>query len=62
MITFLISCLPLGEALQTHQSRPPAAGMLQSLSAAGEGGSCQHAWTHQPPGGWQTEPPPHQQE
>lgn len=51
-----------GETVPAHQRRPPAAGLHQSLSAAGEGGSCQRARTHQPAGGWQTKSPAHHQE
>lgn len=54
-------CCP-GEAIPAHQCRPPAAGLLQSLSAAGEGGPCQRARTHQPAGGWQAESAAHHQE
>lgn len=62
LTVLVVFCVCSGEALQAHRSRPPAAGMLQSLSAAGEGGPRQHAWTYQPFGGRQAESPPHQQE
>ena len=55
-------CVCSGETLQTHQSGPPAAGMLQGLSAAGEGSPRQRARAHQPAGGRQAESPPLQQE
>lgn len=51
-----------GEALSAHQCRPPAAGLLQSVSAAGEGGSRQRAGTLQPAGRRAAEPAPHHQE
>lgn len=52
----------LGKTLQTHQSRAPAAGLFQSLSSAGKGGSCQRAWACQPARCRQTESTSYQQE
>ncbi|XP_058469340.1 uncharacterized protein phip isoform X2 [Solea solea] len=57
-------CAPwcAGEAQPAHQSRPPAAGLLQSLSTARDRSSRQRAGAHQSVGGRQAESPPHQQE
>lgn len=55
-------CVSPGETVPTCQCRPPVAGLLQSLSAAGEGGPRQRAWTHELAGGRQAESPPHRKE